>query len=123
MSAAQRAALRKAQLASARKRRRRRRRSSTTLAVVAGSAAVAGVVIASRQRHPARLTRTEATQRRIVARHVTRARKDHRHLTSLRAKVFPTSVLTAKQFNQDAARREARRILAGYRYKPPPRRR
>lgn len=90
------------------KKRKRRR------AAVAGSAVAAGAVAAS-QVHPASRTRTAVTRRRLVARHVTRAAADHAKLSSLRARVYPTSVMTGKPFNAKAARREGRRLTKGYR--------
>lgn len=136
MTPARRAALRKAQLASAAKRRkhgtkasaaqraelpapvaakrnRRRRR-----AAVAGSAVVAGAVAVGQARNPASRTRAAITRRKLVNRHVARAAADHEHLTVLRAKSFPTEVSVAAPFDsaaRKAARAEARRLTAGFR--------
>lgn len=91
------------------KRKKRRRR-----AAVAGSTVVAGAVAGS-QVHPASRTRTAVQRRRIVRRHVERARADHERMTSLRARAFPTTAVTGKPFNAKAARREGRKLTKGYR--------
>jgi hypothetical protein len=59
--------------------------------------------------------RTAIQRHRIVRNHVTRAAADHEHLASLRAKVFPTSVMTGPRFDVSAARREGRKLTVGYR--------
>jgi hypothetical protein len=82
-------------------------------AALAGSPLAAGV--AASQARPASHTRTAAQRRRMVKRHVERARADHERLASIRARVFPTTAVTGKQFDASAARREARRLTAGHR--------
>lgn len=111
MTSRQAAALRKAQLASARKRRRRR----ATVAVVAGSTVVAGAVLVHQTRDPVSFTRVAVGRRRLVARHVARARADHEHMALLRARIFAGAPLTGAPFDRRAAVREARRLTAGYR--------
>jgi hypothetical protein len=93
----------------ARKKQKRRRR-----AAVAGSA-VAGTVVVASQARPASRTRTAVQRRRIVRRHVARAKADHKHLASVRARVFPTTAVTGKRFDSQAARREGRKLTKGYR--------
>src|SRR6478609_8003076 len=92
------------------KKRRRRRR-----AAVAGSAVAVGAVAGSQVR-PTSRTRTAVARRRIVTRHVERARADHERLTSLRARAFPTTAVTGKAFDASAARREGRKLTTGYRH-------
>jgi hypothetical protein len=91
-----------------RKRKRRRR------AAVAGSTVVAGAVVASQAR-PASRTRTAVQRRRIIRRHVARTAADHEHLASVRTRVFPTTAVTGKGFDADAAKQEGRRLTKGYR--------
>lgn len=111
MTPARRAALEKAQAASARKRRKgtksraARLRSRKTLAVVAVAGAVGGTVAAKH------VVSARAVDRRIIAKHVELASYQHRRLTSLRAGAFPTTALTNPPFDADAARLEAIRIL------------
>ncbi|MDP7704294.1 hypothetical protein [Mycobacterium sp. TY815] len=76
--------------------------------------AVAGVVAASQAR-PASRTRTAAQRRRIVKGHVARAAADHERLTAIRARAFPTTALTGRKFDAQAARAEGRKLTAGYR--------
>jgi hypothetical protein len=46
---------------------------------------------------------------------VARAHADHEYLASVRAKAFPTTAVTGRPFDADAARREAKRVTAaGY---------
>jgi len=66
-------------------------------------------------RNPASIPRTTATRRRIMRAHAARVRADHERLTSLRARVFPESVMTGRPFDEGAARREAKRLMAVYR--------
>ena len=77
--------------------------------------AIAGTAVAATQAHPASRTRTAITRRKLINRHVARAQDDHEHLAALRAKVFPTSVMTARRFDASAAKREARKLTSGYR--------
>jgi hypothetical protein len=91
-------------------RRKRRRRAAVT-----GSAVAVGAVAGSQVR-PTSRTRTAAQRRRIVSRHVERARADHERLTSLRARAFPTTAVTGKAFDAAAARREGRKLTTGYRH-------
>lgn len=91
------------------KRKRKRRR-----AAVAGSAVAVGAVAGSQVR-PTSRTRTAVQRRRIVSRHVERARVDHERLTSIRARAFPTSVVTGPKFDAKTARREGQRLTTGYR--------
>ena len=70
---------------------------------------------AATQAHPASRTRTAATRRKIVGKHVARARADHAKLSSLRARAFPTTAVTGKPFNAKAARDEGRKVTKGYR--------
>jgi hypothetical protein len=91
------------------KKRRRRKRVA-----VAGSAVAVGAV-AGTQVRPTSRTRTAVQRRRIVKGHVGRARADHERLTSLRARVFPTSVVTGAKFDAKAAYREGRKLTAGHR--------
>lgn len=93
--------------AEAQKKRKRRRRA-------AGAVVVAGAVAGS-QVHPTSRTRTGLARRRIVGRHVQRARADHAKLSSLRARAFPTTVMTARPFNAKAARAEGRKLTKSYR--------
>jgi len=106
MSAKQAAALRKAQRISAQKRRKR-------AVTVVRTAAIAGVVIAT-QRRPNSITRTQIARRRIVNSHVARAHADHDRMVSLRAKALPETIMTAKKFDAEAARSEAKRVMDGY---------
>jgi hypothetical protein len=46
---------------------------------------------------------------------VARVQADHERLTSLRARVFPTSVVAGRRFDAKTARREGLRLTAGYR--------
>lgn len=92
------------------KRKRRRRRRAT----VAGSAVAVSAVAGSQVRLTSH-TRTAAQRRRIVARHVERARADHERLTSLRARVDPTTAVTGRRFDAKAARAEGRKLTAGHR--------
>lgn len=110
MTAKQAAALRKAQRVSAQKRRKR-------AGTIIRTAAVAGVVIATQTR-PNSITRTQITRRRIVTAHVARARDDHERMISLRAKAFPESIMSAKKFDANAARTEAKRAIDGYHRQP-----
>jgi hypothetical protein len=75
---------------------------------------VAGAVVTQQVLDPTSLTRTTATRRRIMATHVARARADHEHLSSLRARVFPTTAVTGRKFDE-RARLGAQRVTAGYR--------
>jgi hypothetical protein len=93
--------------AEAQKKRKRRRRA-------AGAVVVAGAVAGS-QVHPTSRTRTGLARRRIVRGHIERARADHERLASIRARAFPTSVMTARPFNAKAARAEVRKLTKGYR--------
>lgn len=113
MTPARRAALEKAQAASARKRRKggNRRRTSRSrnrkaLAVVAVAGAVGGTVAAQH------VVSRQAVNRRIVARHVELASYQHQRLNSLRAGAFPTTALTNPPFDADAARHEAIQLLS-----------
>lgn len=108
MTPRQAAALRKAQAASAAKRRRKRRK---TLAVVAGTAFVAGAVASNQATSQKNRLRANGTHQRIVRRHVARARIHHRRLSALRSRAFPTTALTNRPFDADAARREAISVL------------
>jgi hypothetical protein len=92
----------------AQKKRKRRRKAAVT-----GSAVAAGAVVAT-QAHPASRTHSAIQRRKLVKRHVARAQADHDRLASLPAKVFPTTAVTGPWFNPSAARREARKLTAGY---------
>lgn len=89
-------------------RRKKRRRTAAGLTVAVGA-------VAATQARPASLTRTAATRRRIVKGHVARARADHAKLSSLRARVNPTTAVTGRPFNAKAARAEGRTLTRGYR--------
>jgi len=89
-----------------RQRKRRRTAAGVTVAV--------GAVAATQARRSSR-TRTALTRRRIVKAHVGRARADHVKLSSLRAKVDPTSVMRPRRFDAKAARAEGRQLTKGYR--------
>lgn len=91
-------------------KRLKRRRAAAGVTVAVGA-------VAATQAHPTSRTRTGLARRRIVRGHVERARADHAHLASIRARAFPTSVMTARPFNARAARAEGRRLTAGYRKK------
>jgi hypothetical protein len=91
------------------KRKRRRQ------AAVAGSAVVAGAVGVQQARNPASRARTAVGRRRIVRRHITRAQADHERAVSRRNRVFPTEALRSRPFDAKAARREGRKLTAGYR--------
>lgn len=80
---------------------------------MAGSAVAVGV--AGSQVRPTSRTRTTLQRRRIVARHVERARADHAKLSSLRAQAFPTTAVTGGPFNAEAARADGRTLTKGYR--------
>lgn len=117
MTPARRAALKKAQAASARKRRKgtksrtARLRTRRTLAVVAVAGAVGGTVAAQHA------VSARAVDRRIIAKHVELANYQHQRLAALRTSVYPTTVLEELPFDADAARREAEQILRAKRKK------
>jgi hypothetical protein len=47
--------------------------------------------------------------------HVAWARADHAKLSHLRARTFPTTAVTGKPFNAEAAGAEGRKLTKGYR--------
>lgn len=89
-------------------KRRKRRRTAAGVTVAVGA-------VAATQAHPASRTRTTVQRRRIVKGHVARARADHAKVSSLRARVYPTSAITGRSFNAKAARAEGRKLTRGYR--------
>lgn len=117
MTPARRAALEKAQAASARKRRRgvksrrARQRNRRAIAAVAVGGAIGGAVGAQH------VVSRQLVDRRIVAKHVELANYQHERLTALRVSVYPTTVLEELPFDAAAARREAREILKANRKK------
>lgn len=88
--------------------RRVRRRTKAGITVAVGA-------VAATQARPTSATRTAVTRRRIVNAHVARARADHVKLSSLRAKVDPTSVMRPRRFDAQAAKAEGRNLTRGYR--------
>ena len=108
MTPARRAALEKAQAASARKRRklatksrRSRLTNRKTLALVAVGAVVAHNVTQQNA--------TDPVEQEIVNRHVEVARHHNAYLNRLRSRVFPMTF--PRDFDEDAARREAIDVL------------
>jgi hypothetical protein len=88
--------------------RRKRRRTAAGVTVAIGA-------VAATQARPASRSRTTVQRRRIVKGHVARARSDHAKLSSLRARVYPTTAVTGRPFNAKAARAEGRKLTKGYR--------
>lgn len=115
LTPARRAALEKAQEASARKRRklhtRSRIRRNIKIGAGVSAAALAGVGTVAAYSAGTQY-RANLVSERIIKRHIDLARYQHREMTSLRSHVFPMTALTALPFNEQAAREEALRILA-----------
>ena len=88
--------------------RRVRRRTKAGITVAVGAVAVTHA-------RPTSRARAAVTRRRIVHAHVARARADHVKLSSLRAKVDPTSVMRPPRFDAQAAKAEGRNLTKGYR--------
>lgn len=112
MTPARAAALKKAQAASAQKRRRNGNRSRTTRLVNRGTVglAVVGTAVAAHSVY-SNFYSQEAINERIIGKHVELAQFHHEQLNRLRARAFPTSVMTEPDFNPTKARLEAIAIL------------